>query len=253
MPSRRDCGSQPGLTDAGIGTTAGAGVGAAVGNGIDTAVGDESGKVVGDGSSTVVGDGIGMGDDAGIGTADRGWRLADQNTARGLTGAGIGTAVGAGVGAAVGDVCGCRTSERAVRARERRAERRAALDGAALPACRGLIACRVDGEVCTSPRRAAARCRAAARAAADRASALCAREHAAPSGGQPQTAQRLPLAAERVDHARCCSIGGRVLGRAHAARAAADRAIARCAREPAAPSGEQPLAAPLAVERAVVS
>ena len=42
-------------------------------------------------------------------------------------------------------------------------------------------------EVCTSPRRAVVRCRAAARAAADRASALCAREHAAPSGGQPQT------------------------------------------------------------------
>ena len=44
-----------------------------------------------------------MGDDAGIGTADRGWRLADRNTARGLDDAGIGTAVGAGVGAAVGD------------------------------------------------------------------------------------------------------------------------------------------------------
>ena len=92
-----------GLDDAGIGTAVGAGVGAAVGDGIDTAVGDESGKVVGDGSSTVVGDGIGMGDDAGIGTADRGWRLADRNTARGLDDAGIGTAVGAGVGAAVGD------------------------------------------------------------------------------------------------------------------------------------------------------
>ena len=47
-----------------------------------------------------------MGDAAGIGTADRGWRLADRHTARGLsTGddAGNGTAVGAGVGAAVGD------------------------------------------------------------------------------------------------------------------------------------------------------
>ena len=41
-------------------------------------------------------------------------------------------------------VCGCRPSERAVRARARRAERRAAPDGAALPACRGLVACRVD-------------------------------------------------------------------------------------------------------------
>ena len=92
-----------GLDDAGIGAAVGAGVGAAVGDGIDTAVGDESGKVVGDGSSPVVGDGLGMGDDAGIDTADRGWRLADRNTARGLDDAGIGTAVGAGVGAAVGD------------------------------------------------------------------------------------------------------------------------------------------------------
>jgi hypothetical protein len=79
--------------------------GTAAGN--DTAVGDENGTVVGDGSSTVVGDGIGMGDDdAEISTADRGWRLADRHTARGLsTGddAGNGTAVGAGVGAAVGD------------------------------------------------------------------------------------------------------------------------------------------------------
>ena len=44
-----------------------------------------------------------MDDDAGIGTADRGWRLADQNSARGLDDAGIGIAVGAGVGVAVGD------------------------------------------------------------------------------------------------------------------------------------------------------
>ena len=41
-------------------------------------------------------------------------------------------------------VCGCRPSERAVRARARRAERRAAPDGAALPACRGLVACCVN-------------------------------------------------------------------------------------------------------------
>ena len=47
-----------------------------------------------------------MGDDAGIGTADRGWRLADRHTARGLgmgDDAGIGTAIGARVGAAVSD------------------------------------------------------------------------------------------------------------------------------------------------------
>jgi hypothetical protein len=87
-----------GLDDAGIGAAVDAGVGAAVGDGMDTAVGDDSGKVVGDGSSPVVGDGLGMGDDAGIDTADRGWRLADRNTARGLDDAGIGTAVGAGVG-----------------------------------------------------------------------------------------------------------------------------------------------------------
>ena len=86
-----------GLDDAGIGAAVGAGVGAAVGDGTDTAVGDECGKVVGDGSSPVVGDGLGMGDDAGIDTADRGWRLADRNTARGMDDAGIGAAVGAGL------------------------------------------------------------------------------------------------------------------------------------------------------------
>ena len=92
--------------DAGNGTVVGDGVGAAVGDGIDMAVGDECGTVVGNGSSTVVGDGIGMCDDAGIGTADRGWRLADRDTARGLSAgeyARNSTAVCTAIGAAVGD------------------------------------------------------------------------------------------------------------------------------------------------------
>ena len=50
------------------------GNGTAVDAGVGAAVGDESGTV----------DGIGVGDDAGIGTADRGWRLSDRPTARGL-------------------------------------------------------------------------------------------------------------------------------------------------------------------------
>ena len=190
-------------------------------------------------------------------------------------------------------VCGCRPSERAVRARARRAERRAAPDGAALPACRGLVACRVDarsmhvaasggGQVPScrtcggrpSERVVRARARRAERRATPDGVALTAccgtcrsclllqpwRPCSRPSprrtcGGRPsdramrararRAEREKPLtaqlavervAAERVDHACCCSLGGRVLGRAHAARAAADRAIARCAREPAAPS-----------------